>query len=260
MQTNHLLKKGLVIGIIVLLGVNFAPLAGSSSLGNSITRDILDPTSRSDSRGLNITLTGTRGLNGWYVSQVLVTFTCPEGASTIYYSINNGSWTALTANPIVFTIDGLYTVSAYCIYNNGSQSPIVSVSFKIDATPPEITKTVEKIGFREWRVTVTCTDATSGIGSVQVWFNNVLEANVTHPPFLLIFDWKYRPLPQRQITVIAFDDAGNKIGTQINPTTSIVKACPARNNIGSSSCQQYLLQQNSTFLQNPILRQQTTNR
>jgi hypothetical protein len=70
MQTKSLLKKGLVFGIIVLLGMNYIPLVNSSSSKNAFVNEKLNPKSMSDSRDINITFNGTMGENGWYVSPV----------------------------------------------------------------------------------------------------------------------------------------------------------------------------------------------
>lgn len=218
-----MIRKCLTVGIIVLLIANIAPLVSSLGLEKAIVKEKLNPASRSDSRGINITVTGTKGCNDWYVSNVIVSFTGSN--TTYYYDINNGPWIELTGPPdIIFTIDGYYNVSAYCIYSNGSQSPIVTVSFKIDKTAPVVTQFIcKRVGFFKWKLMADVYDNTSGINSVffiidDLWYNSTsspYEAYWTGLMFLVFWkfritdDWGYLP------HCIPYDNAGNS-GMQPN--------------------------------------------
>jgi hypothetical protein len=217
MQTKPLLKKGLVVGIIVLLGTNITPAVTSSSSGRVIAGGKLNPTSLSGSREIIIGVTGTEGWNDWFVSNVVITFTCNESGH-LYYKINNGSWTDDYHTPITISVDGYYTVSAYLVYENGTQSPIVSVSFKIDKTPPVVAQfTVKRYFFFTWKLTADVYDNMSGVNSVWMGVDDVW-ANLTSPPYgvfwsglMFLVYWKFGRTGDFSILPHCepYDNAGN---------------------------------------------------
>jgi hypothetical protein len=224
MQTKSLMKKGLAVGIIVLLGMNIAPLVSSSSSGKVIARDKLNPPSLWGFAGLNIWVTGTKGWNDWFVSGVVITFAGGgPGVVDLFYKINNGSWTDnFTGSPIIITVDGYYTISAYFVYENGTHSRIVSVSFKIDKTPPVVTNfTVKRVGFFKWKFTANVYDSTSGVNCVLIFIDCQLIANLTSSPyeicmrfrpgFMFMVYWKFRGNFEYLPHCIPYDNAGNTI-------------------------------------------------
>jgi hypothetical protein len=215
-------RKCLAIGIIVLLGVNIAPLTSGSLLEKTNVKGKLNPVSLLDSRGLNISVTGTEGWNDWFVSNVILTFTVTEpGVVDLFYKINNGSWTDnFTGFPITINEDGYYTVYAYLVYDNGTQSPIVSVSFKIDKTPPiflNFSATPENLWRTEWLLNATVYDATSGIAYVEFYVDDVYLGNVSAPgPFVFRFTGKWDKVAE----AIPYDNAGN-IGMSSGPPDTL---------------------------------------
>ncbi|MBI3040896.1 MAG: S8 family serine peptidase, partial [Chloroflexi bacterium] len=91
--------------------------------------------------------TGTMGNNGWYVSNVVVDMWTTDnpggsGVDRVEYSLNGGgSWQ--TYSPfLTITADGYHTVLARAWDNAGNvEEPAVSLTFKLDQTPPTLTET-----------------------------------------------------------------------------------------------------------------------
>ena len=114
-------------------------------------------------------VTGTMGHNGWYISCVTVTLYAedlkwPNGVNHTYYKIDNGNWNEYTL-PIIVCEDGEHTVYFYS--DDRAMPPNIeeekNVTFKIDQTPPSISMSVEKVGFRQYEFTATVSDMTSGM-------------------------------------------------------------------------------------------------
>ena len=198
-------RKWLAVGIILLLGMNIASLTSGSLFEKTIVKEKLNPLSSSYSRGMNITLTGTKGWNDWYVSNVEVWFSCDT--DHFYYNINGGAWIENTGpNVTIFTVDGYYNVSAYCVYENGTQSPIVSVSFKIDSTSPIISLVTEGMGHNKVKISAETYDATSGVDRVDFYQNYFpIYTDDTSP-----YEWMYKG-PSFKLDAIAYDKAGNGV-------------------------------------------------
>jgi hypothetical protein len=221
MNKYLLMRKCLAVAIIVLLGLNLAPLANGFSQEKLMVNEKLNPVSISVSRDINITLDGYKGWNDWYASNVKV-WISSDGNHT-YYKINNDSWTENTpGTPIIVTIDGYYNLSAYCVYENGTQSPIVSASFKIDKTAPMINEfNFKRIGILKWKFTADVYDAMSGINSVMFIINCEIITNLTSPPyeysikvglgFMFMIHWKFRRTGDWEYlpSCLTYDNAGN---------------------------------------------------
>jgi len=126
---------------------------------------------KSEECGVNVTLNGTMGENGCYISDVTITITWdPDEIAAVYYRLDDGGWTLYT-EPIVVSEDGVHTFEWYCVDNEGNQSSTKSVSFKIDQTAPETSCELdpsEPDGENDWyvsdvEITLTATDDTSGV-------------------------------------------------------------------------------------------------
>lgn len=108
------------------------------------------------------TVSGTQGNNGWYKSDVTVSWTVVDSESAITTQIGCGT-TTVTADTAGVT----FTCSA----TSGGGTASKSVTIQRDATPPVITESASPAantnGWRKSSVTVsfTCTDATSGVAT-----------------------------------------------------------------------------------------------
>jgi hypothetical protein len=206
MRKNPLIKKSWAIGTILLfLGTSIIPLAD----GLPVEKEhILVPENCSDD--INITISGTLGENGWYVSAVTVTIT---GGNHTYFRIDNGSWFECFT-PFVMSDDGIHLIEATDDFEH-----IVNATIKIDRTPPFVTQfAVIRIGFFKWKFVENVTDNASGTNRTVFSINRETIGVCTEPPYIvywsglmrLIFlkfnlfgDYYYLP------HCIPYDNAGN---------------------------------------------------
>jgi hypothetical protein len=220
MQTKFLLKKGFAVGIIVLLGICNSPILSSLSIEkHSITKDSTEkPHSLMvvDSRFIHITLNGTMGLNGWYISNVIIVIDWMDGVGGhIFYSFDDNTWTEYIA-PVIISTDGIYFLYAYYEYPDGTNSSTYGpFAFKIDKTPPTFNWTITHNFWKTvWRITVNASDATSGVGKVEFYIDDILVGNVTAYPYTFIITIIGKGhVPQ----VIIYDNAGNLNSSKITP-------------------------------------------
>jgi len=208
--------KWLAIGIFLLfVSMSIIPMAGSISIEK-------EQSVVSKSRFYGINISGRMGDNGWYISNVLVSFDFPVNHT--YFKINDGSWQEWLS-PIIITIDGLHNVSAYYVDNEGNQSPMYYATFKIDKTSPVITEfNLIRVGFFKWAFKANVSDATSGIGRVEFYIDNSLIGSITEPPydfvwtgFMFIILLKFIRYGDDYLPLIVpYDNAGN---TPMNSVT-----------------------------------------
>jgi hypothetical protein len=158
------------------------------------------------------------GLNGWYVSNVTVTLNATDNESGVWRTYCSLSPGGNYTEPILVFQDGIYHIEFWSIDNVGNVEPIKGVTLKIDKTPPVVTTTVDRIGFRKWMVTVEVSDALSGINEVEFYLNGALQVTITHPPFEWSFVVGIWELKHIKITIIAIDGAGNNASSP--PITS----------------------------------------
>jgi len=156
---------------------------------------------------------GTMGKANWYLSSVTVTLTAtdpdgkwPSGVNNTYYKVDTGAYAKYTA-PVVVTADGQHTVSYYSDDKAGNVETAKTVSFKKDATAPEINITCvsQNLMKTKWLITATVFDATSGIAMVEFYVADALLGNVTAAPWEFLYQGN-GPGPAQ---CIAYDVAGN---------------------------------------------------
>ncbi len=112
-----------------------------------------------------IELSGTMGLNNWYISDVTVTLTVDEEA-TMAYSINGGPWLSYTG-PFVVGLEGDITISYNSTDTAGNLEVTKETSFRIDTTPPDLDYDTESIPGEGILVTIIASDSFSGLGDVE---------------------------------------------------------------------------------------------
>jgi hypothetical protein len=135
---NNIFGKGLVFGIVVLfLGMNIVPIVGSLPIEKQVSKV---GSAKPLDWEVNWTINGTMGDNGWYISNVIITFTFDNGSPPmrIYYKLHAGDpWTEYTA-PITISSDGIYELYIMIIDQYGNEYVYGPFCFKIDKTPPAI--------------------------------------------------------------------------------------------------------------------------
>ncbi len=147
------------------------------------------------------TVTGTLGLNGWYVSNVIVTWTAIDPESGVASSTGCGS-TSVTADTAGLAL----TCSAT---NGAGLLSSKTITIKRDATPPVIvgsrTPSPNAAGWNNTNVTIsfTCTDGLSGVAAGYPTGGATLTANT----------------PPAGVTVsgVCVNVAGNSSGANVGP-------------------------------------------
>jgi len=166
------------------------------------------------------------GLNGWYVSNVLVTLNATDNESGV-----NRTYCSLLppgkvyTEPILVSQDGVYFIYYLSVDNAGNVELPKCAAIKIDKTQPTII-TNYTWGGNFWDgywICVTCTyfDTMSGIGRVEFYFNGVLELTVTGTVPTYVWNFSYAPLPNVIIKVIAYDNAGWNSSAELTNTYTI---------------------------------------
>ncbi|MEV5976243.1 family 16 glycoside hydrolase [Streptomyces sp. NPDC052114] len=127
------------------------------------------------------TVTGEKNDQGQYVGMATVTVTASDtgsGVNKIEYAIGDGAWTAYTA-PVMVHETGTHKVRYRASDKAGNQAAEKSVEFTVvappveDKTPPETSAKVEGdkdsdgAYLGKAKVTVTATDADSGVAKVE---------------------------------------------------------------------------------------------
>jgi hypothetical protein len=173
------------------------------------------------------TLSGTMGMNDWYISCVTVTlYTCyanwPPGVNYTMFKVDDGEWLEYTT-PIIICKDGYHTVYFYSVGNNGAVEEEKSVEFKIDITPPSIQMSVEKIGFRQWKFIAEATDGTSGIGNVRCLLDDMLLGDISAPG---PYEWNWTGKGKHTVIGTVFDLAGNSAESAVTFSLSLTQPIP----------------------------------
>jgi hypothetical protein len=117
---------------------------------------------------LTLTPSGSAGTSGWFRSAVKVRIAATDdrgGRTTITSAVDNGQ--PMVAEPVRYTDvtvngDGQHTVTATATDRAGNASAAAALPVKIDAAVPVSTATVA-----DRAVTVTATDATSGVARIE---------------------------------------------------------------------------------------------
>ncbi|MCD6142375.1 chitobiase/beta-hexosaminidase C-terminal domain-containing protein, partial [Candidatus Bipolaricaulota bacterium] len=177
-------------------------------LGNgSIEVDSIPP-------ALSYSLTGTAGSNNWYTSNVAVTLNATDenGIAEMKYRIDDGVWQDYTT-PFTISTDGSHTVQFYAIDNAGNNNS-TSFNVNIDREVPVLSHSLSgTAGNNNWYtsnvdVTLTATDASSGIDAIKYTINGGGAEQEYTAPFTISSNGQYT------IDFYAIDNAGNTASEQ----------------------------------------------
>ncbi|MFF5233383.1 OmpL47-type beta-barrel domain-containing protein [Dactylosporangium sp. NPDC000521] len=133
---------------------------------------------------LTLTPSGSAGTGGWFRSAVKVRVAAVDdrgGRMTIESKVDGGA--AASASPVRYTDvtvtgDGQHTVSATATDRAGNTSAAATLPVRIDATAPVSTGTVDAAARR---VSVTASDATSGVARIEYAVDTGAWATYTGP-------------------------------------------------------------------------------
>jgi hypothetical protein len=198
---------------------------------------------------INYTITGTQGNDGWYVSNVVITFTAqpplrisngPPPINRIYYKLHESDpWTEYVM-PITVSEDGYYDLYYYSTNEWGHAGPVKGpFPFKIDKTPPTVSITAIPQNYLKtrWLLLINASDAMSRISLVEIYIDDVLIGNITHPPWQFIFDGS-----GKIAQVFVYDAAGNNQEGNVKDLNLLLNSQPTTPN-AMLSAQQRSLQQ-----------------
>ena len=170
------------------------------------------------------------GCNGWYVSNVTVTFnaTDDEGVNATYFRINTSNW-EIYSDPFILSEDGDdILIEYYSVDIIGSVEDVKSTTIDIDRTPPYVNLTYEVLGWSplegwEFQFTAFVKDNCSGAGDrVEFYFNNELMETVSGSGPEYVWTFCYYPLSGTAIFRVTAQNGACLFGTDeiINPKTS----------------------------------------
>jgi len=218
-------------GALVPNGVYSWSLTAGDGWGNgpavasgAATIDDTDPRSHS-------AVTGTLGLNGWFVGPATVTLSATDtgsGLASRRYSIDGGP-TRAYSTPLVLTSPAAHRVAYYGIDRAGNRETLRSITVMVDAAKPVTRPAITgPAGTNGWwtgplSVSLAATDAGSGVSQIQASTDGGPSAVAT-APLPLAGDGTHT------ITYSATDLAGNREATRTltvridatRPTTGVV--------------------------------------
>ncbi len=199
---------------------------GSAQSPQYIKIDTVPPT-------LTKSLDGTLGKNGWYVSPVTVTLTAEDATSGVYqikYTVNgdetvvNGYPERTTTAQTDFRLenDGGYDLTHQTSDYAGHTTVLQAQKVKVDQTPPSLTKNAARTGATEVTVTLTGTDATSGVDYIRYSVDGGMtwaQAPVVngYGPNTFQTAFVINGIGEHALSHLVFDVAGNQfvLGDQI---------------------------------------------
>ena len=131
MDKNPLIRKGLVVGIIVLfIGIAVTPTIGSSNERD----DSIPPVTT-----ISFNPPEPDGENGWYVSDVTVILNATDdvsGVNITKYSIDEAPWENYTESFILNKDGDGLLIEYFSIDNAGNTEPVKNATLDIDRTKP----------------------------------------------------------------------------------------------------------------------------
>ncbi|MEA2054648.1 MAG: PKD domain-containing protein [Candidatus Thermoplasmatota archaeon] len=193
----------------------------------------------------NISIGGTKGDDGWYISNVTITLLPSDATSGVdktYYLLNNGTWKTYTTQ-FVISNEGKNILKYYSIDEAGNVEAVNIITIKIDKTSPTITITTPTKGYIHFfgrsimptlgnktiiigRITVEAnvTDTHSGIKDVKFYIDDHMKYNTSEPPYT----WRWgMAFGRHNLKIKVFDNAGHNASDEVDVT--IFSILPGRN-------------------------------
>ncbi|RIQ36944.1 hypothetical protein DY240_01465 [Jiangella rhizosphaerae] len=170
--------------------------AGNTSPDGSVQFTVVEPEPEDTTPpDISASVAGEQDDDGNYVGSATVTVTATDaesGVASVEYALDGGAFQPYTA-PVQVTATGAHTVQYRATDNAGNVAPVESVQFTVvepepdDTTPPNISASVtgdqnedgDYVGSAT--VTITATDAQSGVASVEYSLNGAAFTAYTAP-------------------------------------------------------------------------------
>jgi hypothetical protein len=198
-------------------------------------------------------MTGTMGLNGWYVSNVVITLTAtdpfppmkydpkpPSGVNYTMYKLHTGDTYTVYTAPVTVSTDGQYQLYYYSVDKAGNVEVANGpVNFKVDKTAPvfnSFNATAENSQKTKWLIVADLSDPASGVNHVEFYVDDQLVGTVNATPWEFHYQGK-----GKMAQAIAYDNAGNSaMSIQIQDLSLILNSQSVQSLNGMLSVQQNL--------------------
>jgi len=170
-----------------------------------------------------VSLSGTMGDNGWYISDVQIEFQVNSTAllNETWYRLDDGTW-AKYGQPINITTDGRTSVEFYSTDEAGNIEWTKNITVKVDKTPPMVAIASPKAKSYAFNKSIAVTfgalDTTSGLANVNATLDDIsVENGSVHLDL---------PPGEHTLSVTAVDFAGNNATKTV--TFSVFKPTEGR--------------------------------
>lgn len=168
------------------------------------------------------TLVGNPAANGVFPSEVTLMLSATDttsGVSTLEYSVDGGEWTPYSA-PVGFSADGNVTVD-YRATDVAGNTATGTVTFYIDATPPEVSIGLDGTAMAGWytsavTVTVTAVDDESDIDQILVSIDRGVWQVYTAPITVSLSG--VHTIDAKAIDAVGHESAVESVGFKIDST------------------------------------------
>ncbi|MFW6120720.1 MAG: OmpL47-type beta-barrel domain-containing protein [Petrotogales bacterium] len=182
-------------------------------------------------------LNGTLGENGWYTSNVTVSFVNDSEEIVAVYYILDGEDSAKYTGPFEVCEDKEHYLCWYYIDYEGDYSDVECINFKIDQTVPEVEvmwNAFKEEGIWYVRFMVSCNDNTSGVERVEFGIRFTTQYTDYEFPYVWIIEWNPDIFPPEWFfSFTVFDKAGNSAFDTVN--FSDIKSYSSNQNCQESS-------------------------
>jgi peptidoglycan/xylan/chitin deacetylase (PgdA/CDA1 family) len=190
--------------------------AGNAEATNSqlvqVVQTVPDTQAPTSSISCNLSVCST----GWYGASVSVTLSAADGGSgvaAIRYTTDGSDPTATSpAYTAPFTVSATTTVKYRAWDNAGNAEATKSQLLRIDMVAPAVAITSPTDGATvtgSVKITVTASDAGSGVAQVSFYVDGVLIGTAKAAPFTLTWNTKKVNVGQHTLFAVAQDVAGN---------------------------------------------------
>jgi len=164
-------------GIQKVSGVTAQPYAeqfGDLHQAVTVTRGTVVAAQTGNGPSVSIATTPGTPASGWFTGDVTVKVATDDGAQA-YIDVDSGELRPYT-EPVIITGEGTHVVRAIAVGEDGLFSTLKETTVKIDATKPTVTATGSK-----GLLTLTASDALSGVGTVEYSVDGTTWAKYTAP-------------------------------------------------------------------------------
>lgn len=133
--------SGVAPTVVLPVGRHVITLTVDDGKGGTATDDLKVEVKDTTPPSSTVSLNGNVGANGWYISDVAVTFRATVsaiGLQATLYSLDHGaSWNVFQGEAVIVSAEGSTTILYYSTDRAGNREATKSVTVKIDKTPPE---------------------------------------------------------------------------------------------------------------------------